>query len=301
MKNPTADIPTALSSPFGGKAALLQEVPTGFIVEHYRRKCGIDVSRQFGSLGSIGLYECAETGYRFWRPEEVAGDEDFYREISRAWKNYYRAERWEYSHVRNSLTGTEHLLEIGCGRGYFLRSLEGGVKSATGLEFNEDAIREKVTSADVLHTSIEDIATKGGRFDIVCAFHVLEHVTDPRFFIEQALACLNDHGTLIFSTPNNDNIDFRNQQDIFDAPPHHMGHFTAAAYENIARLFGCTISKAVIQPRNATLPATTHGTSRSTLNRAANFVARSLMTVSYRINKEPGETLLVFLRKGGCA
>lgn len=298
MKNPISDLPTTVSSPFGGEAVLLQAVPVSFIVEQYKRKCGLDVSPQFGSLLSIGLYQCAETGYKFWRPEEVAGDEVFYSDISHAWKHYYRVERWEYSHVRSSLTGKERLLEIGCGKGYFLRSIEAQVKSATGLEFNEKAIRDKVTSADILHAPIEEMAATGRKFDVICAFHVLEHVTDPRSFIEHALACLSDDGTLILSTPNNDHIAFRNREDIFDAPPHHMGHFTAAAYENIARRLGCTVSKTVIQPRKATSPATTHDTSRSVFHRTMSLMARTLITLSYRFNNEPGETILVFLRKG---
>lgn len=298
MNNPISSPPKTSPSPFDGEAVLLQKVPVDFVVEQYKRKCGVDVSPQFGSLSSIGLYECAKTGYRFWRPEEAAGDESFYIEISRAWENYYREERWEYSHVRKSLAGTERLLEIGCGKGYFLRSIESRVKFATGLEFNEEAIRNKVTVADVLHTPVEEMAARGDKFDVVCAFHVLEHVTDPKSFIEHALACLGKDGTLILSTPNNDNIVFMNQQDIFDAPPHHMGHFTATTYEKIARSFGCTVSKTIIQPRNATLPATTHNTSRSVFHKAVNLAVRTLMNISYRLNDEPGETILVFLRKG---
>ena len=299
METFTPDLPATSLSPFGGEAVLLQVVPVGFIVEQYRRKCGINVAPSFGSLGNIGLYECAETGYRFWHPENIAGDKAFYSDISHAWKDYYRAERWEYSHVRKFLTGKEHLLEIGCGKGYFLRSIEARMKSTMGLEFNEEAIRDKVTAVDVLHMSVEETAATGSRFDVVCAFQVLEHVTDPRSFIVQALTCLNDGGTLILSTPNNDSIDFRNQQDIFDAPPHHMGHFTLKVYENIAKRFGCTILKTVIQPRRATLPTTTQNTSHSIFHRTASLAARAIVNMSYRLNKEPGDTILVFLRKGG--
>lgn len=298
MEKFAPDLPATLLSPFGGEAALLQVVPVSFIVEQYKRKCGINVSPSFGSLLNIGLYECAETRYRFWRPENIAGDKVFYSNISHAWKNYYRAERWEYSHVKKFLTGNEHLLEIGCGKGYFLRSIEARIESAKGLEFNEEAIRNKETTVDVLHMSVEEAAASGSRFDVVCAFQVLEHVTDPRSFIEHALTCLNDGGTLILSTPNNDNIDFYNQQDIFDAPPHHMGCFTIEVYENIAKRFGCTILKSVIQPRRATLPATTRNTSRNLLYRSASIAARAIINMSYRLNKEPGDTILVFLRKG---
>lgn len=297
MKDLNQEVPKTTPSPFGGEAVLVQSVPIGFIVEQYKRKCGIDVSPQFGSLLSIGVYECAETGYRFWRPKEIAGNEIFYSDISHAWKHYYREERWEYFHVRKLLTGTERILEVGCGKGYFLRSIEERVKSATGLEFNDKAIRDKVTSAKILHASIEEMAATGNKFDLVCAFHVLEHVTEPRSFIEHALACLSENGTLVLSTPNYDNIVLRNQLDIFDAPPHHMGHFAAATYKNIANQVGCSVSKVIIQPRKATLPTTTHETNRSVFHRTISLLVRSLLNLSYRINNEPGETILVFLEK----
>ena len=297
MNNPDPILPKTLRSPFGSEAMLLQTVPVDFIVEQYKRKCGIDVSLQFGTLKRIGLYVCVETGYRFWRPEEIAGDESFYGSISSAWKNYYRKERWEYPHVRKFLTGKEKLLEIGCGKGYFLQSIESQVKIPTGLELNKEAIRNKVTSAEILHAPIEEMAAQENKFDVACAFHVLEHVVDPRHFIQNALACLTNDGTLILSTPNNDNIIFRNQQDIFDTPPHHMGHFTAATYEKIAMRLGCTISKIVIQPRKVALPDTAKDISHSAFRRATNLISRLLVTLNYRLNSEPGETILVFLKK----
>lgn len=297
MGNLNKNLPTTTLSSFGGEAALLQIVPVDFIVEQYKRKCGINVSPSFGSLRHIGLYECAETGYKFWYPEEIAGDKVFYSDISHAWKSYYRTDRWEYSHVRKFLTGKECLLEVGCGKGYFLRSIETRVKFAMGLEFNEEAIRNKVTAADVLHMSIEEAAATGRKFDVVCAFQVLEHITNPCLFIEQALICLNDGGTLILSTPNNESSGFLNQQDIFDAPPHHMGHFTVKVYENIAKRLNCTILKTVIQPRTATLSTTTQNTSRSVFHRAVSLAARVLLNMSYRLNKEPGDTVLIFMQK----
>lgn len=299
MDNTTTALSEKTLSPFGAEATLLQVVPVGFIVEQYKRKCGIDVSSSFGSLLNVGLYECMGTGYKFWRPDTIAGDELFYSHISHAWENYYRTDRWEYSHVRKFLTGKERLLEIGCGKGYFLRSIEARVQSAVGLEYNEEAIRYKVADADVLHMSVAEMAASGSKFDVVCAFQVLEHVTDPRSFIEQALTCLSDGGTLILSTPNNDNVHFRSQQDIFDGPPHHMGHFTLDVYERIAKAFGCAVLKTVSQSRRATLPSATQCTSDSVFHRAVSLVVRGLLNISYCFNGEPGDTIIVFLRKEG--
>src|SRR5262245_17387445 len=106
--------------PFGASRLVLS-LPTGDIVAAYRKKCGADVSRWFGDLTELHMFECQQTGYRFWRPSSIAGDEQFYRYLSSKWPNYYRSERWEYPLVREMLTESDRLIEVGCGRGFFLK------------------------------------------------------------------------------------------------------------------------------------------------------------------------------------
>ena len=289
-------IPERVQSPFNGAAALRQRVSVEFVVEHYRRKCGIDVTENFHGMECIGLYECSVTGYKFWRPEAIAGDENFYKKISNSWSNYYREERWEYSHVRKLISKKSQLLEIGCGRGYFLKSIESLAEKSMGIEFNEDAINNKVTQAEILLQPLKYIAAKK-KFNIVCAFQVLEHVVDPKSFIVDALECLTQDGILILSTPNNDNLGFYTQQDIFDIPPHHMGHFNPEIYRKIAMEVGCTISKTIIQPREVKLQDTTLQTSSSLIYRMTRYASKRLLSMAYRVNNEPGESILVCMNK----
>lgn len=245
----------------------------------------------------IGLYECKRTGYKFWRPEEIAGNEDFYKEISNAWTNYYRKERWEYPHVRKYLKKEYRVLEIGCGRGYFLRSIEGMVQSATGIEFNKEAIQNKVTNFEVLDQPLSQISSDGKKFDVVCSFQVLEHIVDPNSFIKEALSCLEDDGTLILSTPNHDCMVFKLQEDIFDAPPHHIGAFNIHSYKKISAYMNAAIHKVVTEPMEIMIPPVTEKTRGNFLYRVARFASRKLLKASYVINNEPGRTILVFLKR----
>lgn len=89
----TTGLPQTVPSPFMGTAKLIQVLPVSTIEEMYCAKCALNILPWFGQLEKIGLYECEYTGYKFWRPEHVAGDEDFYKKLNLTWPNYYRSKR----------------------------------------------------------------------------------------------------------------------------------------------------------------------------------------------------------------
>lgn len=278
---------------------------TASLIKSYEQKCDVDVAWCFRGLPEIGLYECSKTGYKFWRPEAVAGDEAFYHLLSHAWPNYYREERWESSLAREFLEGKKSLLEIGCGRGFFLCSVESLVDNAIGIEFNQDAIGNKVTAFPILPSMIEDFArTRPASFDVVCSFQVLEHVTNPHTFIESALACLVDGGLLMLSTPDNDSPTFKQQEDPFDLPPHHVGHFNAAIYGRIAADFGLDVVEIM---RESVVKAPSTGTGPNPdrtlahLASKAAFVAKMALkhpiSTATLLTQKPGKKILAVLRK----
>lgn len=103
----------------------------------------------------------------------------------------------------------QSVLEIGCGYGHFLKVIE-GVNLKVGIEpsstqasfarssFGLDTIRE-----GTYETSLP-ISAKGSKlsFDVVCSFHVIEHLVNPTHFIEQAREQLRPDGYLFLALPN---------------------------------------------------------------------------------------------------
>lgn len=286
-------------SPFGGDSTTVVTFSAAHVREMYKRKCGMDVTASFAGVSEVTLHECSRTGYRFWRPADVAGDEVFYQELSRVWADYYRPSRWEYEIAKRFVLEGGRVLEVGCGRGYFLRSLEGAAVVAEGLELNREAIENKVTSFHVRAETIDELARKRpNAFDVVCCFQVLEHVIAPGDFLRSCLAALKPGGLLVVSTPNNEHVPLASYSDAFDLPPHHMGQFTPAVFRRMASLLDTALIEIVREPRRYQPEGVTDGTRENLLYRLAVKATGVLLDASYRMSGEPGANLLAALRKG---
>ncbi len=162
--------------------------------------------------------------------------------------------------------------------------------SATGLELNREAIAATVTDFPVLARPLDAFAgAQPGTFDVVCAFQVLEHVSEPGAFLRQCLQALRPGGLLIVSTPNAAAPVFRHRQDPFDMPPHHLNHFDAASYRRVAQVLGLELQALRTQPRFH-------------VGRAGGprWLGRAV-SAWYRLVGSPGDNLVVALRKPGTA
>lgn len=284
--------------PFGHDAMREIVLDASVLVDMYVRKCGMDVSGLFAGVETIARYRCTATGYRYWLPARIAGDEDFYRKLSHAWPSYYRESRWEFSLAHTMLRDASRVLEIGSGRGQFLRSLEGRVPFATGLELNGDAIAHKLTQFPILAESTQTHAARVGEsYDAVCSFQVLEHTPAPADFLSSAFACLRPGGVLLLSTPNHSYVPHFQREDAFDLPPHHMGHFDRNVYARLASVFGADLLRVIEERRAPSLETVTPRTESNTTYRLARATSKRLLALAYRLAREPGPNLFAVLRK----
>ncbi len=107
--------------------------------------------------------------------------------------------------IKDILTNSNSLLEIGCGPGYFLDAAKKYIKNIVGLEKNEaesNYVREKLNIP-----CFNDITQLNQKFDVIVFNHVLEHVLNPQLFLKSYLKFLNKDGYLIIEVPNlNDSI-----------------------------------------------------------------------------------------------
>jgi SAM-dependent methyltransferase len=200
----------------------------------------------------VSIFRCVETGFRFYHPFVIAGDDKFYRHFGK-YDWYYLPWKWEHEECLKYIMENDTVLEVGAANGNFL----GGLKrlrniDGVGLELNSDAVRQaRENGIQLINQSIEEHAlVKTEGYDIVCSFQVLEHIAEVKNVIASMLACLKPSGKLIISVPNNDSFIKDNPlpSEILNMPPHHMGLWNEESLKNLCKIFPLDLIEMLIEP-----------------------------------------------------
>lgn len=241
-----------ISSPLTGSNDVtpLMEFNTAFITDGYRNELGIDVSEYFSGLKSIQLYRCNSTGYRFFHPENLAGNESLYRHLENFdW--YYSRWKWENDFALLQMQPGQRVLDIGCGDGFFLDGLSKHGIRCEGMETNYSAAEKATKKGHTVHVStIQNFspATKDV-YDVVCAMQVLEHIYNVQDFVAHAMLVLKPGGKLIIAVPNNNPFLYRHDAyTLLNLPPHHMGWWNKESLLNAAKYFSAESCNVTVEP-----------------------------------------------------
>ncbi len=104
-------------------------------------------------------------------------------------------------------------LDIGCGDGRYLRSIESSNNiprsNIYGLELNKKTVENLRTEGfEVFYERVETCEMiKSGSISLVTMFHVIEHVADPVAVIAKISDWLVEGGVVAIETPNIDSLD----------------------------------------------------------------------------------------------
>lgn len=101
------------------------------------------------------------------------------------------------------------LLEIGCSTGEFLEIANAHGHRVVGIDPSAAAVRylnSRLPNLDVRRAFVDDASLPSSGFDVIVAFHVLEHVQDPVGFLHQAMSRLRPHGLIYVRVPNLDSF-----------------------------------------------------------------------------------------------
>ena len=228
-------------SPLTGspRVELLQRYPVATLIHRWQRQFDIDISGQLDGITEISHWRCIDTGLQFFQPVDAAGSSELYAQLSQfGW--YHDSNRWEFDAALPWLRNAHNILEVGCGDGAFLDLVRRHTAAkATGIELNTTTATAAQTKGHRVLKQRSDSpqAIALGQFDAVCSFQVLEHVPNPRAFIESLCARLSDDGVLILGVPNADSFIRHQHINLLDMPPHHMSRWDSRTMASIAPLF----------------------------------------------------------------
>jgi 2-polyprenyl-3-methyl-5-hydroxy-6-metoxy-1,4-benzoquinol methylase len=206
--------------------------------------------------------------------------------------------RWRLDLIRK-FKSTGKLLEIGCGRGDFLRVAREHFDSC-GVEPSPELADDSSSIAPVYRDIIERTPWNG--FDVVASFHVIEHVDSPSSFVGAAVERLQPGGLLVIETPNIDSLPFKLLRSRWrQFIPEHYFFFNPKTISKLLSEHGLRIEKLSTIGKYASLDLI--------LNRLSRHVpwipnANGLSRLTFRVN--PMDIMIVLAtkvreRNGGAA
>jgi SAM-dependent methyltransferase len=227
---------------------LLQTFRTADLRQYWQSLFRIDPKPYFRGVDQISKWKCQDSGLIFYSPAECSGPEDLYKKLRKHdW--YYLREKWEYDEALKYVPQTGSVLEVGSGDGHFLRK---AVRDGLSLKGLEMTLPESPTASNQSWSIIAESAQNHaqahpGSYDVVCSFQVLEHVADPRGFLEASVELLSPNGRLIISTPNSKSF-LRHSFNLLDMPPHHMSGWSEQTYRFLESIFPFKLERVMYEP-----------------------------------------------------
>jgi len=134
------------------------------------------------------------------------------------------------------------VLDIGCGRGYFLHACRVRGYDVVGLDVSEDAA---ASVWNTLRIPVKAGLLRDGLFepesiDVITMWHALEHTDDPGRYLGQAWRWLKPGGLLVVDVPNHEGTDATRIGAAWDgwSLPYHFFHFTPSTISSMIARHG---------------------------------------------------------------
>ncbi|TAH27117.1 MAG: class I SAM-dependent methyltransferase [Cytophagales bacterium] len=235
------------------KVSKIKTLDINRIKAQYFNQFNIEVSRFFEGVDELAIYECLDSGLKFYYPFSTVSDGKFYADLAQDYKGYYNPWKWEHEQAYRLIQQNDKVLEIGCGNGQFLKKVKEKTPYARGLDFNPVAQAQGIKQG--LNISVETIKEHSvqypDHYDIICAFQLFEHLNNVEDFINDTLKCLKKGGLLFIGVPNNDSYFFKNDTyHTLNLPPHHMLLWNHKALHYLEKIFSLEIVRIENQPTN---------------------------------------------------
>jgi SAM-dependent methyltransferase len=137
------------------------------------------------------------------------------------------------------------ILDVGCGTGAFLNTMDKAGWEITGLEPDERA-RGRALELYGLHLNNSEklFSLPAGSFDAITLWHVLEHVHELHAYIQRLKELLKPGGKLFIAVPNYTCYEEKVYKEYWAAydVPRHLYHFSPASMNSLLSLHGMQVN-----------------------------------------------------------
>lgn len=147
----------------------------------------------------------------------------------------------QYSYLKPLIQDKKRILEVGAGTGYTTFHLDQRGYNVTGVEpdaRNVSIINQKLKNSKIINANIEDFADEE-KYEVIWVSHVLEHLAEPKIFLQKMKSKLEINGILFIEVPNCEHIITLNNSII--SP--HIWHFSKESLINVCWKTGFKIIK----------------------------------------------------------
>lgn len=205
---------------------------------------------------SFEIIECAHCTLRYTFPipsiDQIAPYYNFPEYISHTdttsgWMNkMYHAVRnrtldQKSSWVQSLFTGYKgKLLEVGAGTGAFAHCMKEKQWEVTALEPDASSRKKALENYNVeLQTPETLFKIPENSHDVICLWHVLEHVHDLKGYMKAFKSILKPNGRLIIAVPNYTSYDAQYYKKYWAAydVPRHLYHFSPTSIQLLLKQF----------------------------------------------------------------
>ena len=108
-----------------------------------------------------------------------------------------------YHFVKNKISN-KNIMDFGCGAGGFLDNAKSLANKAVGVEL-EKALQPSFKARGLMvYPNVQSAKICGDKWDLITAFHVIEHLSTPREMLIELSELLSADGEIIIEVPNSE-------------------------------------------------------------------------------------------------
>ena len=94
----------------------------------------------------------------------------------------------------------EKILDLGCGRGFYVKAMEKYTDEIVGVDINREAVK-KAVSQKVIYGDATNLNFNSNTFDKIYSLHTIEHIPDLKKFLKEVSRILKAEGIIVLVYP----------------------------------------------------------------------------------------------------